>query len=483
MSFVSLQFFTFALASVLLLRLQPRGLVKELLLFGLTSYFVASYFPSLRAILPLLGFVMLGYGALYAVEHIRLKYVLPAFLSLLVFLFAFLKHYSLLSSLEPKSWQEHSVAITVGLSYILFRIIHVLVDLSQGSVTRPSLLRYLNYCFFFPSFVSGPIQRYDDFEKQISQKAPALTVGSLDAALRRILLGIFMILVISSLAATVGTSGQNKFYAAAATPSSTFKTTLFLAWAAVLYLLNIFANFAGYMHIIIGVGTLIGFALPENFNKPYLAKNFLDLWARWHITLSDWFKFYVFNPVLKKLAQNWDGPKIGPYLGAIAFFATFLVMGVWHGTTGMFIFYGLFLGFGAMFCKMWQVAIAKKMGKKSYKELTQRDWYFQLSRGLTLSYFAVALICLWADPLKLAGLAKKALVLDAATCFAMMTLAIAVIGGLIDSLRRFTPDFLRSTTESSPTRMVVTLAIELFIIFNIVVAFGDSAPEFIYKAF
>src|SRR3546814_7265352 len=100
------------------------------------------------------------------------------------------------------------------------------------------------------------------------------------------------------------------------------------------------------MGVAIGLGRLLGIAIPENFNRPELARNFLEFWSRWHITLSDWFKFYVFNPVTKELLRIADRPTLTPWLGAVGFFLTFFVMGVWHGTSATFVVYGLLLGLG-----------------------------------------------------------------------------------------------------------------------------------------
>jgi D-alanyl-lipoteichoic acid acyltransferase DltB (MBOAT superfamily) len=137
--------------------------------------------------------------------------------------------------------------------------------------------------------------------------------------------------------------------------------------------------------------------IPENFNRPYLATNFLDFWSRWHITLSEWFKFYLFNPLTKELLRVVDRPALAPWLGAVGFFVTFFVMGLWHGTSDRFVVYGLLLGAGVSLNKAWQVALTKRMGRRPYAALCARRWYRILARSLALSYFAFALILIWFD--------------------------------------------------------------------------------------
>ena len=149
------------------------------------------------------------------------------------------------------------------------------------------------------------------------------------------------------------------------------------------------------MDIVIGIGTLLGQSLPENFDKPFTARSFLEFWQRWHMTLSQWFKFYVFNPLLMFLMTWLPSPALTSYLGVLAFFITFLVMGVWHGTTAVFVIYGLLMGAGASINKLWQVACTERLGKKRYRVLTESTAYIYFARGVTVGYFVLALTCLW----------------------------------------------------------------------------------------
>src|SRR6185312_14033574 len=139
--------------------------------------------------------------------------------------------------------------------------------------------------------------------------------------------------------------------------------------------------------------------LPENFDRPFTARNFLEFWQRWHMTLSNWFKLYLFNPLVGALAGRFTSRAAAPYLGVIAFFVTFLVMGVWHGTTAVFVIYGLLMGAGASINKLWQVACTERLGKKRYRALSESGAYIYFARGLTVGYFALALTCLWVTEL------------------------------------------------------------------------------------
>ncbi len=160
------------------------------------------------------------------------------------------------------------------------------------------------------------------------------------------------------------------------------------AASAVAYTFYLYYNFSGYMDIVIGIGWLLGQNLPENFNRPFAARNIFEFWSRWHITtLSEWFKTYLFNPLMKFLAGHVAAPVWLPYLGVIAFFVTFFVMGVWHGSTGVFVIYGLVMGAGASINKLFQVFMAQQLGKKQYKAVSESFAYATLARGLMFAFF------------------------------------------------------------------------------------------------
>ncbi len=249
-------------------------------------------------------------------------------------------------------------------------------------------------------------------------------------------------------------------------------------------LVHIYLNFVGYMHICIGIGRLAGYTLPENFDKPYLSKNFLDLWARWHITLSEWFKFYLFNPLLKSLNKRWGGTKgrSDQYFGAIAFFMTFLTMGIWHGSTAIFVVYGLLLGGGVTANKIWQIRMSRHLGKVRYREICQRAWYGQLSRALTLSYFAVALTCVWIDPVQVSNMASMRGMLCGLITLTTLTILLLVVLWLTDLVRLLfrqrDTSFLRGDIFTA-----MLSGLKLFLTINFAVALHSGAPEFVYKYF
>jgi hypothetical protein len=137
--------------------------------------------------------------------------------------------------------------------------------------------------------------------------------------------------------------------------------------------------------------------LPENFDRPFSASSFIDFWNRWHITLSTWFKTYVYNPLLMALMRRISSLALQPFLGVFCFFVAFFLIGVWHGRTSEFVFFGLLQGGGVAINKLWQLGMAKAMGRKGYKALANNEVYNAFARGLTFSWFAFTFFWFWAD--------------------------------------------------------------------------------------
>ncbi len=450
MKLTSPLFLAFAFAAVILLRLLPSGIPRRAAIFGLNAVFLLSMVTAPLQLVPLAGFVLLGYGAILIAGRARSSLSLGILVTGLIAIFVWLKRYPIVSAIPTFNF-----AFTiVGLSYILFRILHILIDVAQGSLRRPSFIAYLNYIFFFLSLLSGPIQRYEDFAPQAERKPPPLGWKEANASARRVVLGYLMVMVIGNATINFVDMAKPPLFDALAHGKIISGIWVFALLASA-YLVSLFMNFAGYMNIVIGVGGLAGILLPENFDNPFRSESFLDLWTRWHITLSNWFKSYLFNPLLRMLSARWGTKNSTPYLGAIAFYVTFFVMAIWHGTTSIFVIYGLFLGTGVTANRLWQILIPKVFGRDNYKALSGRRWYFQLSRAAALSYLAVALTSFWIDGEQAAKLGRTSGLAILFGSFVLMTVVGAMLGYLWDLTAPYVRDILfwgvrRSVNESAP---------------------------------
>jgi alginate O-acetyltransferase complex protein AlgI len=481
MSLTSPLFLAFAFAAVILLRLAPSGVSRRVTIFGLNAVFLFSMVKAPLQLVPLAGFVLLGYGAILIAGRARSSLSLGILVTGLVAIFIWLKRYPIVSAVPTFSF----AFTVVGLSYILFRILHILIDVSQDCLPRPSFVAYLNYIFFFLSLLSGPIQRYEDFAPQAEITSPPLDWEEVNTSAKRVVLGYLMVIVMGSATNNFVEMAKPPFLDALGHGKIVFEIYLF-ALLTFAYLLNLFVNFAGYMNIVIGVGTLAGIVLPENFDHPFRSESFLDLWSRWHITLSNWFKSYLFNPLLRTLSARWGTKNSTPYLGAIAFYVTFFVMALWHGTTSIFAVYGLFLGSGVTVNRLWQILIPKVLGKNNYKVLSGRRWYFQLSRAATMSYLGIALTSFWIDGEHAAKLGRPSGLAILFGSFGLMTVVGAMLGHLWDLAAPYVRDIMgwghrplvnEPTTLPVRSGMIRTIAIPILALI-LASAAGSAAALF-----
>jgi D-alanyl-lipoteichoic acid acyltransferase DltB (MBOAT superfamily) len=263
-------------------------------------------------------------------------------------------------------------------------------------------------------------------------------------------------------------------------------TKMFSAFRlAGVYPFFLYANFSGYIDIVIALARLMRVRLPENFDRPFAASSFLDFWNRWHITLSVWLKTYVYNPLLLVLMRRISSPKIQPYLGVFCFFVTFFLVGVWHGRTSEFVVFGLLQGGGVAINKLWQLGLTGTLGRKAYKALASNPIYIGFGRGLTFSWFAFTLFWFWANWKQI----DQVFTAVGATQWLTVWLAIWLCATLSlaawEWIRAVSLSF--KTTEGPVltnryTRVVYTSALGLATLV-MVLMLNQSTPDIVYKAF
>lgn len=215
--------------------------------------------------------------------------------------------------------------LPVGISFYTFQIMSYSIDLYRGETeTQRSYIAFGTYVALFPQLVAGPIVRYRDVDRQLATRTH--TVDRFAAGVRRFTVGFGKkILLGDTLAALY----------AYLSGAGALESTVLAGWLSVIaYTLHIYFDFSGYSDMAIGLGRMFGFEFPENFNYPYIASSITDFWRRWHITLSTWFREYVYIP----LGGNRRG-QARQYLNlAVVWFLT----GLWHGASWNFVLWGVF---------------------------------------------------------------------------------------------------------------------------------------------
>lgn len=479
MSLTSPLFFAFLAAIVVASNLTNSVFFRRLVLGLANAIFIASYLTDYTQALPLLGFLLLGYLCVLLLSVWRSSLALCLGVLGVLGCYVFLKRFSFFDDLGHLSFPY----LTIGLSYILFRILHMMVDVRSGDLAeRIDPFAFFRYTCNFLCFVSGPIQRYQDFRAGDGIAVVDLDSTKVYEAFSRVVAGYLKFVIVAASAEYAFSFLKQHLFQVG--DVSLAKLCAIYGLTASLYTVYLYYNFSGYMDIVIGSGLLLGQALPENFDRPFIARSFLEFWQRWHMTLSQWFKFYLFNPLVMLLMSWFPEPALTAYLGVIAFFVTFLVMGVWHGTTAVFVVYGLLMGAGASINKLWQVTCTQRLGKKNYRMLTERIGYVYLSRGITIAYFVLALTCLWVPEVSaFNSLLGKLGLTGMSAAFAAIAVCFALFWFIFDCIvpRVAAPDFLATIRDSLVGRNLV-LAGKMMAIIAVATLLHKS-PDFVYKAF
>jgi D-alanyl-lipoteichoic acid acyltransferase DltB (MBOAT superfamily) len=370
MSVVSITFMIALLVVAGVIFFLPRGLPRQILLALCNAIFLYYSVPNWQSWISLAVFILSAYFVGEVVRKIEeprnRSRIVTTYIALLVAAFVVLKEYQFLSFVIPPGTISRYISI-VGISYMLFRQIHYVIDVSEGQIERTSIWVYLNYQLDLFALYAGPIQRYEQFSECWTSLTPVL-VDHHDRlkAIARLMIGILKVSVLGAYALRLSEKGGDQQVYARSVHGLIFFAMLFYAYPAYIYF-----NFSGYCDVVIAGASLVGIRLPENFNHPYLARNPIDFWTRWHMSLTNWIRDYVFTPLYKKGAEN---SIVKPArLSYVCFFIALFLAGVWHGSTWNFVVFGVLHGCGVSIAKMWEEHIIRTKGRpglKSYLKST-----------------------------------------------------------------------------------------------------------------
>lgn len=251
----------------------------------------------------------------------------------------------LLNTLLKTSFTPKEIPLPLGISFFTFQILSYIIDLYRNQVpVQKNLLKLALYISFFPQLIAGPIVRYSSISDQIENRE--LSYETFAFGTRRFIYGLSKKVIIANILATT----VDKIYSL----DSTQLTSAYAWVASIFYSLQIYYDFSGYSDMAIGLGKMFGFSFDENFNYPYTSFSIQDFWRKWHISLSTWFREYLYIP----LGGNRNGI-IRTYINLLI---VFFVTGFWHGAGYTFIIWGIFHGFFSILERMW---LGKHLHKKS----------------------------------------------------------------------------------------------------------------------
>ena len=364
-----------------------------------------------------------------------------------------------------RSTRTLDLLLPVGISFYTFQALGYIIDVYRGDTkTERNLLRYALFVSFFPQLVAGPIERSRNLLKQV-QHAHEEKLWDAERVTRGAILmvwGFFLKMVISDRAAILVDAVWENYGAFG-------RVSLLLATLA--FTLQIYCDFGGYSMIAIGAAKILGFRLMENFNTPYLAASIRDFWARWHISLSTWFRDYLYIPM--------GGNRKGEGRRRFNMLVTFLVSGLWHGADWSFVLWGGIHGAGQLIEDLFT------RGYREPRHVSRIKKFFKW--GFTFAFVNFAWIFFRApDIAEAIGFLKcfvhnsgvNDLVLPVEERW-ILGIAILILLGF-DRVRKYreqTPDtYLMSRKLSAEWGIIIFLIVAIFV-------FGEYGPAFDPKAF
>ena len=326
MLFTSISFLYYFLPVVLILYLIVPNKFKNvvLLLASIVFYFFGE---GLYLLLILLEIVVAYIGAIL-IEKSHSKNTLIIFISFHLGLLGLFKYSNFfienINSIFRSNFNLLSLTLPLGISFYTFQIISYLVDVYRKECrTQKNIFKFILYVSLFPQLVAGPIVRYSDISKEIDGRK--IGFEDFSYGVRRFILGLAKKVLIANMLGEV----VNAF-------GVVDKSVMFYWLFAISYMLQLYFDFSAYSDMAIGLGRMFGFHFLENFNYPYIAQSITEFWRRWHISLSSWFRDYVYIPLggsrcgKKKLVRN--------------ILIIWMLTGFWHGASWNFIVWGLLFG-------------------------------------------------------------------------------------------------------------------------------------------
>jgi D-alanyl-lipoteichoic acid acyltransferase DltB (MBOAT superfamily) len=375
----SLAFLGTALAAVLVIPLLG-GRPRATFFLALNLLFAWSHW-GFEALPAGIGYVSLGYGLSRWVRGRGASAVIVS-VALLAAPLVLVKR----ATPDPESDQLALAGVVAfaGLSFLFFKMAHVVIDAAGGAIPTLRFVRYVNYCLNFTTLLLGPIQRFQDFDAQWTGQAPPPRddVESRVDAVNRVLRGFVKAFALAPWLSPFLLKGDLPIEVMSASE------LLFRSYAFYLFL---YLDFSGYCDIMIGIGSLMGIRPPENFLFPFAARNVSAYWLRVHRSLTLWLTDYVFTPCYKFGLSL--GAGAGPFVAlAASLLVTMLVAGVWHGPTLNFVLFGLIHGVALVVMHGYDAIMGSWMGKARFRRFSQGPIVTGVATLITYNFTSLAYV-------------------------------------------------------------------------------------------
>ena len=323
--------FRFLPVAFLIYYLVPEKL-KNLSLLVLSLFFYAWGEP--RYIPIMIASILVDYTAGQGIKrfgHIRKARVgfllFSVFFNLgMLFFFKYTNFFlSNLGALLGTSFPTLDITLPLGISFYTFQTMSYTIDVYRGKVeAEDNIITFGAFVVLFPQLIAGPIVKYSDINRELKNRK--LTLAQIDDGVRLFILGLGSKVLLANTIGALWTEVETIGFSNISSP---------LAWLGILaFTFQIYFDFSGYSLMAIGLGKMLGFEFPQNFNFPYISRSFTEFWRRWHMTLGSWFREYLYIPL--------GGNRVSKPRLYFNLFVVWAATGLWHGASWNFVLWGLF---------------------------------------------------------------------------------------------------------------------------------------------
>ncbi len=454
---------------ILFLTRRFRAQVFGIIFLSLVFY----YYSSGLFVFLLILTALLAWGGGLFIEHNRKKIYLFGFISIIFCSLIYYKYAFFLGTLvgisegDPGYNSLKSIILPIGISFFTFQAISYVIDVWRGDVVaEKNPFQFTAYLSFFPQLIAGPIVRYAQVKEDFDN--PDTSVACFSRGIVRFVHGLGKKILIADNAGRIAD-------ACFSLPGDEIGFLSVLI-GTIAYTVQIYYDFSGYSDMAIGLGLMAGIRFPENFNNPYSAKTVTEFWRRWHITLSSWFRDYLYIPL--------GGNRGGASKTYRNLFIVFLITGLWHGAAWMFIIWGLYHG---IFLCLERLALGKKASQMHESWLRffyllpviAVGWIFFRANSLEQ---AVKFIAALFQPIKRGAFDLAPIITSALTPSATMMTLIGCAAFLVPGNKSFGVILEENLARQNLGILIILYTLALFIITSVASLSAGFSP-FLYFRF
>ncbi len=347
MLFSSVPFLFYFLPAALILYFLVPGRFKNFILLLASLFFYAWGEP--KYVLLMLVSIVQGYLFGLLVEKHRGEKASKLFLALSILVSLGLLGYfkyadfflSSVNAVTRLSLPLLKLSLPIGISFYTFQVLSYVIDVYRGeTAAQKSFIDLAAYVSLFPQLIAGPIVRYSDVAGQLRDRTHSVSAAA--EGVRRFTVGFAKKVLLA-----------NQFGALASAYKQTQDASVLFVWLyALAFLLQVYFDFSGYSDMAIGLGRILGFRFPENFNYPYISASITEFWRRWHISLGSWFRDYLYIPL--------GGSRKGKARQLLNILIVWLATGLWHGAAWTFVLWGLWFAVLLLIEKLWLLPLLER---------------------------------------------------------------------------------------------------------------------------